>query len=236
MKNLIVLALIVLASPLYAEFTHTGEASVVLTGGNSQLSTYNFKTTNKYPFMEKYTLNFGGRYTLGDANDVIVARNWDANAKLDMRIFKGFGAFIGEKVEGDKFAGFELRVNTDVGISKTFIENKVHTLKSEFGYRNFYEKNVDPAVDSKNDHVGRLQLDYQFKEKGKYVFQTYIEYLPNFSETEDYLVNIGPSLTFSLSSMFSFKVGYEGRYDNQPAVTGNRKFDYLYTTSIISKL
>lgn len=233
MKKLI---LIVLLAPFMANanFKHLGEGSIVVSGGNSELQTYNFKSTNSYGF-NRYTLTFGGHYTYGEAADLIVARNWDLNTKIDTKFTKKFGAFIGEKLEGDKFNGFEYRLNTDVGISDEFYSSDTQLLKGEVGYRNFYEKNIDPSIESKNDHMGRINLNYRFTKKDHYVFETYAEYLPNFSESEDYQINFGPSLAFSLTSIFSVKVGYEGRYDNQPAIVGNKKFEYLYTTSLISK-
>lgn len=235
MKSIIYTTLLFLiAGSANATFEHIGEASIVLSGGNSDLSTYNFKTNNTKKF-DKLTGSFGGHYTLGEASDVEIVRNWDVNAKVDTKFTKTLGAFIGEKLEGDKFAGYERRLNTDVGISDVFFTSDTQELKGEVGYRNFYEKNIDPAVGSKNDHMGRLNLKYRYTAKDRFVIESYVEYLPNFSESEDYLVNFGPSIAFSLTSIFSFKVGYDGRYDNQPAIEGNRKLDYLYTTSIISK-
>lgn len=215
-------------------FQHIGEASVVLTGGNTKLSTYNFKTNNTHK-VSRYSTSFGGHYTLGEASDVEIVRNWDVNAKIDTKFTKTMGAFIGEKLEGDKFAGYERRLNTDVGISDVFYSSDTQELKGEVGYRNFYEKNIDSSIGSKNDHMGRLNLKYRYTAKDRFVIESYVEYLPNFSESEDYLINFGPSIAFSLTSNFSFKVGYDGRYDNQPAIRGFRKLDYLYTTSIISK-
>lgn len=238
MKKRLFLLLIILFSPLArAEFKHLGEASIVISGGNSELSTYNFKTNNSYKKTKesRYTSSFGGHYTLGDAADVIIVRNWDVNAKFDAKFTKTLGAFLGEKLEGDKFSGYETRLSTDFGISDVFYTSDTQELKGEVGYRNFYEKNISAAKGSKNDHMGRLNLMHRYTAKDKFVLETYVEYLPNFSESEDYLLNFGPSIAFSLTSNFSFKVGYDGRYDNQPAIDGNRKLDYLYTTSIISK-
>lgn len=235
MKSLILATLVLFLSfNSFAEFEHIGEASVVISGGNSELSTYNVKSNNSYKF-SRYTTSFGGHYTLGDASDVIIVRNWDVNAKIDTKFTKTLGAFIGEKLEGDKFSGYERRLSTDVGISDVFYTSDTQELKGEVGYRNFYEKNISAAKGSKNDHMGRLNLRHRYVAKDKFVVESYVEYLPNFSESDDYLINFGPSIAFSLTSNFSFKVGYDGRYDNQPALDGNKKLDYLYTTSIISK-
>jgi putative salt-induced outer membrane protein len=235
MKSIIYTLLILMfIRPVFAEFQHVGEASIVLSGGNAELSTYNFKTNNTKK-IDRYSTSFGGHYTYGTAGELEIVRNWDVNAKIDTKFTKTLGAFIGEKLEGDKFSGYERRLNTDIGVSDVLFTTDEQELKGEIGYRNFYEKNINPAIESKNDHMGRLNLKYRYTAKDRFVIESYVEYLPNFSESDDYLVNFGPSIAFSLTSIFSFKVGYDGRYDNQPAIEGNRKLDYLYTTSIISK-
>ena len=146
-----------------------------------------------------------GTTRYGEAAGVELLRNWDVNAKIDTKLSKTLGAFIGEKFEGDKFSGYEKRLNTDVGISDVFYSSEVQELKGEIGYRNFYEKNINSQIGSKNDHMGRLSLKYRYTAKDRFVIESYLEYLPNFSESRDYLVNFGPSIAFSLTSIFSFK-------------------------------
>jgi putative salt-induced outer membrane protein len=62
----------------------------------------------------------------------------------------------------------------------------------------------------------------------------WMEYIPNFDEGEDYLLNIEPSLTTVLTSILSFKTSYTWNYDNLPS-TGKAKADYTLKVSLVAK-
>jgi putative salt-induced outer membrane protein len=85
------------------------------------------------------------------------------------------------------------------------------------------------------DNKARLynEFNHKFSETVQYKF--WLEYVPNFTQSKDYLVNAEASLTSILTSMFSLKVAYKGMYDNLPAVSGYKNYDYATTTSLVAK-
>ncbi|MGB0454825.1 MAG: DUF481 domain-containing protein [Bacteriovoracaceae bacterium] len=241
MKKFLNVVLVLLVScPLFAndetirEFSHLGEASVVLNGGNSEISTYNFKTSNSYR-VSRYTGTIGGHYTYGTAFDVVSVRNYDVNAKIDTKLVDELGFFLGETYEGDKFGGIKYRFNTDLGLSYPFLNRDHMKFTSEIGYRNKVEKNEDSSIDMLHEHMARIEGKFVYISKDKFIFNFDLEYLPNFTDSNNFQINGSPSFTFTLSSIFSLKIGYRGRYDNKPSTVGNKKYDYLYTTALISK-
>lgn len=66
MRNLILLLVYLLPAFVYAEtkFSNESEISVIQTGGNSTVETYNGKTTSQW-VNAKNIYSFGGHYTLG---------------------------------------------------------------------------------------------------------------------------------------------------------------------------
>ena len=68
-------------------------------------------------------------------------------------------------------------------------------------------------------------------------FKYWLEYLPNFSDSEAYLANTEASLNVMLSQMFSLKISYLMKYQNvAPVLNGveGEKIDTSYTTSLVA--
>ncbi|MBA2405049.1 MAG: DUF481 domain-containing protein, partial [Bdellovibrionales bacterium] len=66
-------------------------------------------------------------------------------------------------------------------------------------------------------------------------YRLWAEYVPNFTNSDDYLVNYEASAMAIMTSMLSLKVAYKGLYDDDPAIEGNKNYDYTYTTSLVAK-
>lgn len=81
----------------------------------------------------------------------------------------------------------------------------------------------------------RAYTEWNHKYSETFQYRLWAEYVPNFSQSKDYLMIYEASLTSILTSMFSLKVAYKGMYDNVPAVMGNKNYDYTYTTSLVAK-
>ena len=236
-KSLLILSALICSS-VFAKFSHESELSMVVVGGNSESETYYAKTQNIYE-LNKNKFTLGGHYTLGsskadgDLESEITVRNWDINLRYDRSLTQKIGLFLGEQIEGDKFSGYDKRYNTDFGLRYDFIKNDKTTLYSDLGYRYTVEKKVDNT--ETKDHKARVYLENTNVHNETLSSKFWIEYLPNFSESEDWIINFEPSLKVNLHKMLSLKLAYKGTYDNQPAVLGNKKFDYAYTTALIAK-
>ena len=244
MRNfLLTLTLLLTASVSMAEgnFSHESQLTMIVVGGNSQSDTYNAKTINGYKFSD-YKATFGGHYTLGSSTvnetSTVSVRNWDLNLRFDRNLSEKMSLFLGETVNGNKFAGYETRYNTDFGVSYSVIKTDKTTLKGDLGYRYSVEElEFKPTVGDKTNksHQARLYAENTNKHTPTLSTKFTVEYVPNFTETDDWQLNVSPSLIMQMSSLLSLKLGYEGKYDNKTAEETHRKFDFNYTTTLIAK-
>lgn len=222
-----------LSLPAWSQLTHESEIATVTTGGNSRVETYNFKTDNKFE-QRIYTQNFGGYYTYGEANNNVSARDWNINYQLEQLLSPKTSVFVGEVIEGFRFRGIKARYNSDIGVKYFFQKSDLRKFYTEYGYRYTIEDRYSPE-ENQYESKGRLYLEYDHKPRESFSYKLWAEYLPNFTNTEDYIVNFEASITSILTSVFSLKLSYRGLYDDQPAFEGNKNFDYTYTTSLVAK-
>jgi putative salt-induced outer membrane protein len=233
-KLALLFALIYIVSlKAYPKFSHESEASIVQLAGNTELETYNGKTTNVYQ-AEAYTLGFGGHYTLGTAGEFETARNWDINAKAGKVLNPQWDTNLGVVYEGNEFAGFETRTNVDVG--GTWKMYALDSLKQHFdiGYRYTDEKPINDLPHNRDSKI-RLYAERDQKIQENLSYKIWLEYLPNLTTPEDYQISFEPSMQVAINQTFALKVAYKGMYDNVPAAEGLERFDSVYTTSLIAK-
>ena len=216
------------------KFSHESEASIVSSVGNSPFETYNFKTTNDYEWIKNEVV-FGGHYQLGTIGDAQteVARNWDISAKVSRDIDKVLKGFLGAQIEGDRFAGYTERNNLDIGFVWKHIDTDIEKFRSELSFRQTNELTLDGNINK--DSKVRLYTQYEDKLNENVRYKFWVEYLPNFTTPNDYMLNFEPSMQVTLSSIFSLKLSYKGMYDNQPAISTRKYFDAFYSTSLIAK-
>ena len=215
-----------------AEFTSEDSASITLTGGNTQFESYALKSLNTYK-KDKSSYKLNGGYNYGESSNVTSSENWNIGLRYDYALSDNSSLYIGEVAEADRFTGVSRRYNTDVGYKHTFVKNDNTHFFSELGYRYSIEKNVDQSVADKKDSKGRVYLEGTKTLKSNIKGKFWLEYLPNFSSTDDYLINLEPSLIITLNSVFSMKTAYLWKYNNGPSL-GTGKHDYNYTLTLIS--
>lgn len=166
------------------------------------------------------------------------ARNWDVKAKYEHTLTKYIDGFLAIQYQGNEFSGYKQRENIDLG-AKYILKNTDKTQSFfELGARYTIEMKV--VRDDKNEDVfnfskGRLYYEIVHKKSEDLSYKFWIEYLPNFTESEDYLITYEPSVAFILSNTFSLKTAYKAMYDNLPNIEGNKYTDYTFTTSLLAK-
>lgn len=249
MQGIISLVVFLLPALVMAEtkFSNESEVSLIQTGGNSSVETYNAKTLSKWA-KEKRTYSFGGHYTLGsseqtdetsgDKETVESARNWDVMAKYEQVLSGKLSGFVALQYEGDEFSGFKQRENVDLGAKYTITNSDKTKSFAELGARYTIERKVvrdDEDEDVFNYTKARLYYEIAYKKSETLSYKFWVEYLPNFTESEDYLITYEPSIAYVLTSTFSLKTAYKAVYDNLPNVDGYENTDYTFTTSIIAK-
>lgn len=226
-------------------FSHRSQASIVTTGGNSRVETYNAQTSNTYKVGKRsYILN--GHYTLGlaesdddDSNDLVEsARNWDAAFRYEQEIAPHLSLYSGIQYEGNTFAGFLQRENFDIGEKYTFVDTEKELLTLVYGYRYTEEHRteVDEETGERVLHFnkGNFELTYRKKRKS-FTLGFWVQYLPNFTREKDYQINAEPYFSMILSDIFSIKLAYKMLYDNEPNIDGNERIDWQYTTSLVAE-
>lgn len=229
----IVLLLAVFSFSAWAQLKHESEVSLVQTGGNSNVQTNNLKTTNLYDW-DRNQVKFGGHYIYGESDESVSARNWDVNGKYERAISPHFSLTAGEIIEGNKFNGIKARYNSDLGVKYYFIKADLKNLFSEVGYRYSIEDRYEPLPNTFDNKV-RLYNEFNHKISETVQYKFWLEYIPNLTESGDYLINGEASLTSILNSVFSLKIAYLGMYDNKPAFSGFKNYDYTTTTSLVAK-
>lgn len=225
--------LFLLSGLALADYKNESEFSNLTTGGNSRVQTYLVKTLNQFE-SGKRLIKFGGHYTYGEAGDAVSARDWDVNGKYEQLLTENIAWTLGELVEGYEFQGIKARFNSDTGIKYYFVKNDVRNFFSEIGFRYTVEERFPPGI-NQFEHKGRLATEFNEKVSTTFQYRLWAEYIPNFTNSDDYLFNFEASGTAIMSSIFSLKVAYKGLYDDVPTIRGNKNFDYTYTTSLVAK-
>jgi putative salt-induced outer membrane protein len=232
LRNALISIIAFLSFNTYAEFKSSSEASSIITGGNTELKTYLVKTENKWT-KEKNIFSINGNYTYGESSNVTSAERWAIGIRYDRVLSKQIDAFIGELVESNRFAGFSRRYNTDAGLKAKLLKNEKTEAFVEAGFRYTVEKKKDPNIKDDKDSKGRGYFEIKRVINESVNGRFWIEYVPNFTTSKDYLINLEPSLSVAMNNVFSLKFAFLWNYDNLPA-PGNGKHDYAYTTGVIA--
>lgn len=232
MVQVFILAMLI-AFPAFAQLTNESELGYVQSGGNSVVQTTNAKTTHGLKW-EKHAATFGGHYLYGENAQSVSARNWDVNGKVEKEISHKFSLLAGEIIEGNRFTQIKSRYNSDVGAKYYYSKSDVRIFFTELSYRYTIEDRYSPFPNT-YDNKARLYNEYDHKYSETVQYKFWLEYVPNFSDGRDYLINGEASVTSILNSTFSLKVAYKGMYDNLTAQPGLKNYDYLTTTSLVAK-
>lgn len=227
------LLIIFICSNAFAKFTNETQVSLLSAGGNTQQQAYNAKTNNSFDFT-KSGLDSGGHYTYGEANDELSARNWDFSNKYEYKLSEKIGLTTAQVTEGDRFQGIKARYNFDAGVRYHFTKREKRSFYLDLGYRYTIEDRYLPE-ENQYEHKARAYTQYENKASKTVSYKFWLEYIPNFTISTDYLLTGEASLTSILNSTFSLQVAYKGIYDDLPAVEGNKNYDYQTTTSLVAK-
>lgn len=224
------MALLIGSSAALAQYSNESELGIKVEGGNTETESYNAKTLNTY-IQSDNTYKLGGHYSYGTSAQVEDTRNWDALLRYE-RTFNGLGAYAASQIEGDKFKGIEERYNEDIGLLYKFIDTDKETLSAEAGYRYTLQYNTNGTHNK--EHKGRVYSAYKRKLNDNVEAGVWVEYLPNFTDGDKWILSFEPHLSVVLSKQLFLKLSYHGDYENQPTA-GAKKYDYTYMTALIAK-
>jgi len=248
MKLILLSTLFIITSAMSQDaktFSHESALSIVQTGGNATAESYSASTNNLYkPGTREY--RFYGDYTLSYADDPEIegtdveetARNWQVGAEMTQDLNERLGANIGQNYEGNEFAGYKQRENSDIGLKYSLVKTDKVTSSIDLGYRYTTEMRVSRDEDGKDIfYFNKANLVFvrkqQLNESVSYKF--WLQYLPNFTEADDYQINFEPSLTVKMNTNLSLRVAYKGQYDNELNPGVKEYLDHTTTTSFVAK-
>ena len=227
------------------KFSHESSLSIVQTGGNAVSESYNFETVNVYS-TEPREYKFYGNYNLAYADDPEVqgvdvqetARNWQVGLATVFNIVEKIGIDTGIMFEGNEFQGIKQRENLDLGTKYRFHNSDKLKTHIKVGYRYTIEKRTTRDEDDEDVfYFNKGNIYYQIaqtiNENVSYKF--WIQYLPNFTDPEDYQINLEPSLSVVMSTNLSLKIAYKAQYDNELNPGVEEYLDRTTTTSLVAK-
>ena len=231
-RILIFLASLQFITIAQAQFKNESQVSLIKSSGNADLETYNAESKSSYTF-DKNTISANGEYTYGEADEIRSAESWEIQSRYDRKLIEEISLFIAQSAAANRFAGIQRQYNTDVGGKYTFYKSEVNTSLVEAGYRFTKEHKVIKIGKETEDSKARLYTETEHKFSSHFSAKAWFEYLPNFSESDDYQYSYEPSIIATLNSNFALKVAHKWEYDNQPAPGGQRR-DKLFTTSLVA--
>lgn len=213
---------------------HESELGIVVNGGNSQAETLNTKTQSTYA-LGGDQIRLWGQYIFSATSRIMKVRNWRVASAFDWYFSERTATFFSPGSEGDTFAGYQYRLNMDVGSKHFLIKNKEDSVMAELGYRYRFEKAVDAAIYLyARSHFIRLYIEQLHYWRDGLFTKTWVELMPDLADSQNLNLNFEVSLTSAFNEHFALKLAYGGRYDHQPAVIGDERFDYIYTTSFVA--
>ena len=237
-KVSIILFLIAVICPaVHAEdkkWSNETEFSFVYTGGNTDVITLSAKNLLTYKFAE----NIVGAWKLGalygETDGVKNSERFYTDVRGDNLINEALYAALLAGWLQDEFAGLDSRYYIGPAVGYKFINGPDHFLSAEVGADYVNEEFTSGSPDSRDYARGRALGLYEYAINAKNKFTQSLEYLYDFSESDNYGINSVTGLISSISDVFSLKITYEVAYDNEPALdasTGNKLDD---TDTILS--
>ena len=216
-------------------WSNESEASVVQVGGNTTSESYSAKSKTAYKF-DANVVGITGRYLQTKSAGVETAKQWEAAARYEREFGTHWAAFVQHGAESDWYAGYVQRDNTDLGGKYYFVKEDAETFFTEVGLR-ASKKIASPTSEVSQSSFGRLYLEYGKKINESVSAKAWVEYLPNFTDSDAYLSNYEPSMSVMMSQIFSIKLAYLVKYHNKldPAKTNEKKEDTSFTTALVAK-
>jgi len=225
-----------------AVFHDEGEAGLVFTDGNSNsksISAANHSDVKNGK--DRYQL--GGRYNEAKQNGVLNTEKWLATLRYERTMTDVLTGILAQQVEGDIFAGILQRYNTDIAVKHFFLERPTryfvrhpHDIMwfGEAGYRFTREHNTKDETNS--FHKMRLYSEVRLHWNEWVTSYLWVEYVPNFTLGQNWLLNGELGLSTALSSVFGVKTFYRLNYSNAPPVGATSRTDTTLNMALTVKI
>ena len=217
----------------FADIKNESELGSTIVSGNTSSETYNVGQKSNFE-IDGNSFKLRGRYLGARANGVESARNWDAEFRYERRLTETLSSYASHLLESDIFAGYVQRNSYDIGLKYFFSESPDTTWFAELGYRNSFTQYVTPTPNAQSNYLRVYSEVSQTISEG-IVGKLWVEYLPSFTDNNDYLINGEPSLSIMMNKTLSLKVADLFKYHNVLAPTFTKRLDSFFTLSLVAK-
>jgi putative salt-induced outer membrane protein len=222
------------AAPLWE---NSAEASVLLTSGNTDVTTIGLGAASTYrpaPWAIK-----GKAALLTSSNAGIkTAESYEAALRGERNLTNVVSLYLAGSYLKNEFTGFQDRLGGDVGVNFVLLGQGEHSLSSEASLGLLKENLVSgvggASLGSRSFVNGRLGVEYKWKFSPTADFSNALAFLENFANTSDWRLSNTAAVTAILTDIFSLKVGFRVDYLNQP-VTGKKSTDTTTTAALVAK-
>lgn len=182
--------------------------------------------TNLYYGKHKSMMELGvntysvlGNYYYGKQGDEVNTRNWMAGFKWDRSFNERFKGFLAETLEGNRFMGYVLRSNTDIGAKYYFsVQEDPKDLDyffTEAGYRLSYEDLTNnPTNANSTSNQVRIYSEYSKPWTATFTTKLWVEYIKTIGNDNRDMINTELSAQTKMSNLLSMKASYLVRYDD----------------------
>ncbi len=211
--------------------SNESEAGVVLTGGNAKSQSLNFRQLSLYRW-ELDVLRFDGKLLRTSSSGTESAKNWLLGLRYERSLVDRFSGYAGQSIEGDVFAGFLQRYNSDIGAKYYFYKEEAFQFFSEGGYRHAIENRFTEQL---SQSLLRLYLEADRAWTKTFSTRVGFEYLPNLTISSDYQLNLDLSANAAISEILALKVGYTVKYRKIPVAPATESSDTQFTTAVVAK-
>ena len=213
------------------KFSSSDSVTININNGNSDLETYVLESKNNYQ-TEKRTYSLDAKYSYGKSSEEVTLDNWSALIGVEQVINKKLSAFLKQEFESDLVANIKFRSNSDIGLKYYFLKTDKNNLNFDIGYR-YTSEEKSFSSDKESFNKGKVRITYKTNIDKKVKVETFYEYLPNFTESDDYQMNASISLITKTISFLSIKTSLDWKFDNKPA-ENQKKDDTALNLSFIA--
>ena len=202
-------------NPPPVKWTGDINAGLLITRGNAQTTLANVAVNLlRRDEVDRITVN--AAYFYGRQDGQTSVDNWFAQVKYDYFFTPRFYGYLNTRVEKDRIADLDLRLNAGAGAGYQWIDRDDFHLSTEAGASWFYEdfSNETPS----NDHIA-LRLAYHVDKKinDKVVAFHNLQYFPSTEELGDYFINADLGARVALTGTMFAELKIIVDYDSTPA-------------------
>lgn len=213
-------------------FSNESELGVLWSTGNSNSRSYNAKQLDLYAWSENL-VTFNARYLSTRAGALESSRYWLLALRYERHLSERTASFLGQTLESNIFAGFFQRYSSDIGLKYYLIREASSQWSGEAGYR-YSVENLTTGKQTISNYL-RFFTEAERTLTGTTTGKFSIEYLPNLTRSEDYLLNVETSLGVMMNKTLSLRTTYLVKFDHLPAENVKEKTDTVFTTALVAK-